>query len=86
MYRSKSVTPEAKCRRNSTLNAAKAPDKTVAEISMKDFLDFLKISYQVNEAVEADDNSVKEKVDLDWKRLTNNALVNQLSGIAGRSL
>ncbi|KAL0266966.1 UNVERIFIED_CONTAM: hypothetical protein PYX00_009364 [Menopon gallinae] len=79
-YRSKSVTPEGKCRRNSTSNAAKPPEKTIAEISMKDFLDFLKISYQVNEAVENDDASIKEKVDLDWKRLTNNALINQLSG------
>ncbi|KAK6641538.1 hypothetical protein RUM44_013250 [Polyplax serrata] len=53
-------------------------EKAVAEISMKDFLDFLKISYQVNEVVDKSSPDTSEKSNVDWKKLTADELINRL--------
>lgn len=55
-------------------------EKAVAEISMKDFLDFLKISYQVNEVVDKSSPDTSEKSNVDWKKLTADELINRLKG------
>lgn len=59
-------------------------DKTVAEISMKDFLDFLKISYQVNEAIDKSSPDFIEKNTVNWEKLTANELINRLKGTSGK--
>lgn len=43
-------------------------------------MDFLKISYQVNEAIEGAPTDIGDKTNVDWKKLTSNALLTQLKG------
>ena len=77
------ITPESYkqflCHNQGMLNEKN--EKTVAEISMKEFLDFLKISYQVNEAINDKSSSEPvEKTNVDWKKLTTNDVINNLKG------
>lgn len=61
-------------------SSASFEDKTVAEISMKEFLDFLKISYQVNEAIDSSIGEDLEKATVDWQKLTSDSLIKRLKG------
>ena len=49
------------------------PDSNVGNISMHDFLDFLKISCQLNESISG--NSQKSNKKIDYDQLTKNELI-----------
>lgn len=49
-----------------------------AEISLKDFLDFLCTAYQIAEAIEGTPNDVSNKAGVDWNQLTKNPLITHL--------
>jgi hypothetical protein len=48
------------------------------EISFKDFLDFLRTAYQINEAIEGVPNDLPGKDDIDWQNIAMNEFVSSL--------
>ncbi|KAG8227867.1 hypothetical protein J437_LFUL008660 [Ladona fulva] len=53
-------------------------EKQTADIPLKDFLDFLRTAYQVNQAIEGVPHSLNHSVVVNWKELTCNNSFTQL--------
>ncbi|XP_046386590.1 SANT and BTB domain regulator of class switch recombination isoform X2 [Ischnura elegans] len=50
------------------------PEKKAVDVPMKEFLDFLRTAYQVNQAIEGAPFSLAQNVEVNWKQLTSSSL------------
>ncbi|XP_069683733.1 SANT and BTB domain regulator of class switch recombination [Periplaneta americana] len=62
-------------------SCGKFEKRPCSEISFKDFLDFLRTAYQINEAIEGVPDDLVDKVEIDWQDIGMNEFVSSLLAV-----